>query len=159
VALGIGLPRALAHVNALLLGRPRCSICTVAAALLREDGAGAHAVLCLAGHPPPVVVRASARSSSRRVAARCSAPSPSSRRRPNGWTWGPGDALVLYTDGVTDAGGEHERFGFDRLLACLREARTTAPEELVAALDGALARFQAGPQRDDVAVLAVRRTP
>jgi len=159
VALGIGLPRALAHVNGLLLARPRRSMCTVAAALLREDGVGPHAILCLAGHPPPVVVRASGDV--------CFAPGRGTvlgavadiQTPPERVELAPGDALVLYTDGVTDAGGDVERFGFDRLLACLREAGTTAPDGLVAAVDGALAGFERGPQRDDVAVLAVRRAP
>jgi serine phosphatase RsbU (regulator of sigma subunit) len=159
VALGISLPRALAHVNELLLARPRRSMCTVAAALLREDSAGPHAVVCLAGHPPPVIVRASGEVVLAPGRGTVLGAVADIETAPERVDLGPGDALVLYTDGVTDAGGEFERFGFDRLLACLREARTTAPDELVTALDGALARFQAGPQRDDVAVLAVRRTP
>jgi len=134
-------------------------MCSVASALLREDGAGPHAGLCLAGHPPPVVVRASGEV--------CFAPGRGTvlgavrdiQTAPERVDLAPGDALVLYTDGVTDAGGDLERFGFDRLLACLRGAGSTAPDDLVAALDEELGRFERGPQRDDVAVLAVRRTP
>jgi serine phosphatase RsbU (regulator of sigma subunit) len=159
VALGIGLPRALAHVNDLLLARPRRSMCTVAAALLREDGAGPHALLCLAGHPPPVVVRASGETFFAPGCGTVLGAVTDIQTAPARVDLAPGDALVLYTDGVTDAVGEVERFGFDRLLACLRDAGTTSPEGLVAALDGALARFERGSQRDDVAVLAVRRTP
>lgn len=159
VALGIGLPRALAHVNGLLLARPRRSMCTVAAALLREDRTGPHAVLCLAGHPPPVVVRASGEVAFASGRGTVLGAVPDIESPPERVDLGPGDALVLYTDGVTDAGGDGERFGFDRLLACLRDAATTAPEGLVTALDGALATFGRGPQRDDVAVLAVRRRP
>ncbi|CAA9527113.1 MAG: Serine phosphatase RsbU, regulator of sigma subunit [uncultured Solirubrobacteraceae bacterium] len=159
VALGIGLPRALEHVNGLLLARPGESMCTIAAALLREDASGAHAVLCLAGHPPPVVVRASGGASFAPGHGTVLGAVPDPVAPPERIDLEPGDALVLFTDGVTDAGGEEERFGFDRLLACLGEAGTTAPEGLVAALERALAAFQHGPQRDDVAVLAVRRTP
>ena len=159
VALGISLPRALEHVNGLLLARPRQSMCTIAAALLREDADGAHAVLCLAGHPPAVVVRASGKASFAPGHGTVLGAVPDATAPPERIDLEPGDALVLYTDGVTDAGGEDERFGFDRLLACLGGAGTTAPEGLVAALERALAAFGRGPQRDDVAVLAVRRMP
>jgi PAS domain S-box-containing protein len=159
VALGIGLPRALEHVNGLLLARPRQSMCTIAAALLREDAGGPHAVLCLAGHPPPVVVRASGEASFAPGRGTVLGAVPDPVSPPERVDLQPGDTLVLYTDGVTDAGGEGQRFGFDRLLSCLRGAGTTAPEGLVAALDRELTSFERGPQRDDVAVLAVRRTP
>ena len=61
--------------------------------------------------------------------------------------------LVLYTDGVTDARGEDERFGDERLLEALRGATDAAGA--VAAIDRALSAFQRGPQADDTAVLAL----
>jgi anti-sigma regulatory factor (Ser/Thr protein kinase) len=70
---------------------------------------------------------------------------------------GPGDRLVLYTDGVTDARGAEDRFGDARLLALLSSVNGAAPAELVRRIDGALRGFVAGPQRDDTALLAVAR--
>jgi serine phosphatase RsbU (regulator of sigma subunit) len=71
----------------------------------------------------------------------------------------PGDALVLYTDGVTDAGGREARFGRERLLAALAEAPSTRAAVLIDHLARALVAFEQGPQRDDVAVLAITREP
>jgi serine phosphatase RsbU (regulator of sigma subunit) len=65
----------------------------------------------------------------------------------------PGDVLVLYTDGVTDAAGEDGRFGDERLQAALRGQRDAAGA--VAAIDRALSAFQVGAQADDTAVLAI----
>ena len=61
--------------------------------------------------------------------------------------------LVLYSDGVTDTVGEHERFGEPRLLAALEGVADA--EAAVAAVDAALNAFQRGPQADDTAVLAL----
>jgi phosphoserine phosphatase RsbU/P len=73
-------------------------------------------------------------------------------------TLGPGDALVLYTDGVTEAfNPQEECYGNDRLLADAA-AFTGQPAPAVAA--GLLQRvraFAAGaPQSDDIAILALR---
>ena len=78
-----------------------------------------------------------------------------SRWQPETLVLEPGDVLVLYTDGVTDAEGEDGRFGDERLLDALRGATDAAGA--VAAIDRALNAFQVGPQADDTAVLAVDR--
>jgi phosphoserine phosphatase RsbU/P len=68
----------------------------------------------------------------------------------------PGDVLVLYTDGVTDTRGEHERFGARRLEALVGELADARADELVGGIDEALLAFQHGDQRDDVALLVLR---
>ena len=69
----------------------------------------------------------------------------------------PGEALVLYTDGVTDAvGAGGERFGPERLLAALAGPAAGA-EEIVERIRTALWEFAEGRQRDDVACLVLRR--
>ena len=68
----------------------------------------------------------------------------------------PGSTLVLYTDGVTDAVGEDQRFGSKRLLSTLGALRTDSAAAVVDGLLAALAGFQVGANADDVAVLALR---
>ena len=65
-----------------------------------------------------------------------------------------GDTIVLYTDGVLDTVGDRDRFGDERLLALLAGAPAD-PTAVVARIDAALADFQAGPQRDDTAIVAI----
>ena len=70
---------------------------------------------------------------------------------------GPGDVVVIYTDGVLDAQGQDERFGDERLERALAGCRSA--EGAVSSIDAALSAFQAGEQSDDTAVLAIQRTP
>jgi PAS domain S-box-containing protein len=68
----------------------------------------------------------------------------------------PSDVLLLYTDGVTDTVGPRGRFGEHRLQQTMAECGPLAAEELLDCLDIALGDFQAGPQADDTAALALR---
>jgi len=67
-----------------------------------------------------------------------------------------GDALVLYTDGVTDTRGPDGRFGTERLEALLRTIGPADAETIAGGIDAALQEF--GEQRDDVAVLVLCAT-
>jgi serine phosphatase RsbU (regulator of sigma subunit) len=67
----------------------------------------------------------------------------------------PGDQLVLYTDGVTDSVGRHERFGERRLADALCDVCDA--EDTIRKIERALTRFEQGPRADDTAVLAVQR--
>jgi sigma-B regulation protein RsbU (phosphoserine phosphatase) len=69
----------------------------------------------------------------------------------------PGELLVLYTDGVTETTGADDRFGTERLLALVAEHAAEGPAALLAALERSLLAFRSGPERDDVAALALRR--
>ncbi|MFC4729708.1 SpoIIE family protein phosphatase [Coralloluteibacterium thermophilus] len=70
---------------------------------------------------------------------------------------GPGDSLIAWTDGVTEAfDADDEAFGDDRLQAALRADR--AADENCGHLLAAVHAFAAGaPQSDDITILAIRR--
>lgn len=65
-----------------------------------------------------------------------------------------GDRLLLYTDGVTDARGDHGAFGLDGLLAVLSEGPASAVGTSERVLERVL-DFQSGTARDDIAIVAV----
>ncbi len=72
----------------------------------------------------------------------------------------PGDFVVLYTDGVTDAlNAQEQEFGEDRLRRMLFEQRTAPAADMVAALLQALDDFT-GPTApfDDVTIVIAKRT-
>lgn len=68
----------------------------------------------------------------------------------------PGDTLLLYTDGLTEArtGPDRELYGDDALRAFTAEQSATGPQALMAALTGLLAGFGDGLD-DDTALLAL----
>ncbi len=74
----------------------------------------------------------------------------------------PGDWLVVFSDGVSEAlSASGEEFGDDRIIECVQALRETTPRAM---LDGLFARvrdFTAGaPQSDDVTALVMRyRSP
>jgi sigma-B regulation protein RsbU (phosphoserine phosphatase) len=71
----------------------------------------------------------------------------------------PGDVLVLYSDGVTEAMNDvDDEFGEDRLTAFLTENRAMDPERLVESLIRAVHEFSSeGKPGDDVTVAVIRR--
>jgi serine phosphatase RsbU (regulator of sigma subunit) len=68
----------------------------------------------------------------------------------------PGDALVFYTDGVTERRNGNVMFGEHNLLASLRSAAGTSADAIAGLLEEHVQRF--GVARDDLAVLVVRCT-
>ncbi|MDH4113370.1 MAG: SpoIIE family protein phosphatase [Actinomycetota bacterium] len=66
-----------------------------------------------------------------------------------------GDALVLYTDGVTDARRGSEQFGNERLRAALAAAAGRSPDAIVAAVLDAVLGFTQTPG-DDIALMVLR---
>jgi serine phosphatase RsbU (regulator of sigma subunit) len=67
---------------------------------------------------------------------------------------GPGDTILLYTDGVTETRTGNRLFGEGRVRRALRYGGTA--KSVVDHLVSALARFSPGELRDDVAIVAVR---
>jgi len=68
-----------------------------------------------------------------------------------------GDTLLLYSDGVTEAGIEGaEEFGEDRLAHALRVNQWQPAEALVQAIVDDVSDFSAGSRSDDVTVVALR---
>ncbi|HEX6387775.1 MAG TPA: SpoIIE family protein phosphatase [Anaerolineae bacterium] len=69
----------------------------------------------------------------------------------------PGDRLVLYTDGLTDALDENDRFfGLERLMILLRSHADLSPYELCQTIFAALAAYQGTAEPfDDMTMLVV----
>ncbi|MCY4121280.1 MAG: PP2C family protein-serine/threonine phosphatase, partial [Acidobacteria bacterium] len=71
----------------------------------------------------------------------------------------PGDALFLYTDGLTDAVNLNgELFGKERLESTLDGASSRSPEEIVDHVWSEILGYSAGaPAADDMTCLVLRR--
>jgi serine phosphatase RsbU (regulator of sigma subunit) len=69
----------------------------------------------------------------------------------------PGDAILLYTDGVTEArNGEGEEFGEQRLVETARKHRELSLPELLAAVTDRARRFSPHEQSDDITLIAAK---
>ena len=69
----------------------------------------------------------------------------------------PGDLLVVYTDGVTEAtDAAGDEFGEARLIETVCANRQLAPSQLAAAIQQAVQKFSPGEQSDDLTLVIAR---
>jgi len=126
-------------------------LCTVAVVAIK----GEQAIVTSAGHPLPLLQRAG------EVCA-VGRPSPLLGVYANSVYSStvveirPGDRLLLYTDGVTDALGSTERFGEQRLLAAFADVNGDK-RDVAADVLRAVDRFRAALQVDDIAMVGLER--
>jgi serine phosphatase RsbU (regulator of sigma subunit) len=150
--------RAMQQLNTALQDGGELQLATALCVHIRHEPNGrVWARIVSAGHPLPLIVsdRGVRRVGNHGLIAGF-APEPE-------WTaveteLAPGDTLVLYTDGVTDARRGSERFGEARLLDCVAAAAGD-PEALISSVRVALAAFRDCPAEDDVALLALHYDP
>jgi serine phosphatase RsbU (regulator of sigma subunit) len=69
---------------------------------------------------------------------------------------GPGDGILLYTDGVTEAGRPVTQLGEEGLAEALAAGRPATAAEAVDLAESVAIEAQDGPVRDDIALVAVR---
>ncbi len=70
----------------------------------------------------------------------------------------PGDALVFYTDGFTEAmDAQANEFGEERLVELIESTRHLPVKEMIEKIDAGVRRFVGGaPQHDDMTMVAIR---
>jgi PAS domain S-box-containing protein len=152
----------LARLNAALAADPdRRQLCTAACARIEPAPDGTLRVdLARGGHPPPFLVAAAGGAEAVGIPGSLLGAFDGGAWEERHLVVGAGDALVFYTDGVTDArGADGELFGLDRLEALLDGAGGLDADEVAVRIDDALQAFEHGQQRDDVALLVLSTVP
>jgi sigma-B regulation protein RsbU (phosphoserine phosphatase) len=132
-------------------------LCTAAYAQVRppvRPGEPAHVSVACAGHPPPLLVRPGRLTELVDCLGMVPGVRPDPVYRPSEVTLYPGDALVFYTDGFTDARRGGARLEIDGLRIGLSGRADTSAEAIVARLAELLGD---GPEatRDDATALVV----
>lgn len=125
-----------------------------------ENGNGLRLTIAVAGHPPPMKVSAAGEVT--KVGGRGALLG----------VWdtvedleeevvdlAPGERLVLYTDGVVEAGAPDAELGEDGLAGLLAATAGQTAADTVAAIERAVLSHTSAPPRDDIAVLVVRPEP
>ena len=152
----------LREVNAALLEDPTLGerFCSLVYGRVEHDWCGAWVTLASGGHPLPLVVRRSGWVDVRGQAGGLLGLFDDVDVREDRVGLGPGDALLLCTDGITEARGPRgELFGEDRLFTVLSAHSRRSAEDIAEAIVNHAVAFSSGPLCDDVAVVVLRVPP
>ena len=171
-ALYMAVIHSLILSGALRHGSPAAVLMEVNQTILRQSSWGIYVTVFLAvldpkeqtlqyanaGHNPPLVRRASGTIESLTQTGIVVGMLEEAQLGEVTITVGQGDAVVLYTDGVTEAGNSHDGdYGINRLTAAIAAAPRKAGE-LLAHVEADLNAFTEGaPQQDDVTFLVLTR--
>lgn len=112
--------------------------------------------MALGGHPPPLLVRAGGSVEPAGTPGRLLGPFPEWRGTASTVLLQPGDLMLCYTDGLTEARRNGEQFGERRLMDALAQFATLGVEALIKSVEAEVIAF-AGELSDDLAMLAFRR--
>lgn len=128
---------------------------TVCAVLLQPHDNGVSVRYACGGHPPPIVIRndgtVQSLASDGQIVGVLPAPAPATQQA----ELSPGEALVLYSDGFTEARRDGELFGETGMLSALHGLTPdVSGQQIVDRLTAAVASF--GRQSDDMALLACK---
>jgi PAS domain S-box-containing protein len=133
--------------------------CTVACAELQPNGHGAHVILACGGHPPPLILKSDGKVERVDCTGTLLGVLDEAELTDYELDLSPGDALLLYTDGVTEAEGPEDEYGEARLEALLEGCVGMSAQEMSACVEREVVQFQGDNPRDDVAIVAIRIAP
>ena len=147
----------MSTANQALLAHETDRFCTAVILWLHRSAKHWTARVSTAGHPLPLLARASSRPTRLGRPGALLGVFPDADFHHQDVDLRTGDSVVLYTDGVTEARREHEWYGERRLDATIARADPSAAPIVNRIVTDVLA-FQADFPRDDIAVVAVTVT-
>jgi serine phosphatase RsbU (regulator of sigma subunit)/pSer/pThr/pTyr-binding forkhead associated (FHA) protein len=148
----------MAQVNRTLSRRSTRGFVTMACAVM--DGSGG-LITCNAGHNPPLVLRSDGKIDILEEGGLMLGPFENATFNEQSTTLGPGDLVVIYSDGVTECTDQSgEFFGEERVYECLRDCTKLSANAVLERVFRAVSEFSGdAPQADDITVLVVRFMP
>ncbi|BCY07982.1 PP2C family protein-serine/threonine phosphatase [Actinoplanes sp. L3-i22] len=156
---GLSPARALGRLNTSLRREDSWRFLTAGIALFRPDGDGFTVQWMSCGHPVPLILRRGAPAERGRGGGTPIGVLPRLRVGRSRLRLGPGDTLIMYTDGLTESRDAEGRMFEDAALPqVLAQLRDVPPERLVRELSTAAAGFGV-TGADDIAVLAIGVSP
>ncbi|MET7965728.1 SpoIIE family protein phosphatase [Micromonospora sp. NPDC005305] len=154
---GKPLPEVLGRLNETLVERGGGRYCTLAlAAVGPGDGDQLDVSLHLAGHDRPVLLHGGGGAGFVGTGGTALGLLDSIATPTAEIALKPGDALVFYTDGVTERRRGRELFGTDRLREAAAPLAGYSADVVAARLRATAIAFSVEPPRDDIAVLVLR---
>lgn len=133
--------------------------CTVAYAHLEPTDNGGRLTVACGGHPLPLLLRGDGSVETIGQPGTLLGGFPHPRLTDQVTDLGPGDAVVLYTDGVTEARAAGDLFGEDRLTTLVASCAGLGARSVARRIERAVIAFQDGCPHDDIAILVLRIPP
>jgi serine phosphatase RsbU (regulator of sigma subunit) len=128
---------------------------TVVCARLRLAADHVDVELAVAGHPPPIVLRANGTVDTLEVSGLAIGLMAEARYHSVTLRLDHGDSMLMFTDGIDEAHVDSEFYGLDRLIALLPPYAGAAPEVICEAVERDVVEYLDGRPHDDIALLAV----
>ena len=133
--------------------------CTVVLGLVKPTPEGVDIVLCLGGHPHPLVRRTDGRVVPAGVAGTLLGVTDRVSLVDSVIHLDPGEALVCFTDGLTDRRAGAEPFGEDGMSRAVAGAAAMQAQEMAAHIVGTAVAYSSEEPTDDMAVLSLVANP
>jgi PAS domain S-box-containing protein len=149
----------LSWVNEAMLREGSSRFCTIAVAHLDRSTATTRLTVAVGGHPAPLVLRADGSVEEAGAGGTLIGLVEDPKLREATTELAPGDAVLLYTDGVTEAAAPRRVWTPEELEAVVAAAAGATAQELVDRVAEAALSGLHAPPRDDVAMLALRLSP
>jgi serine phosphatase RsbU (regulator of sigma subunit) len=157
---GGGPVEALLELNEVLLRENlQHRFCTVLCAMLTPGPEGTEVRLASGGHPLPILARAGAGAGAVGRPGTLLGVLGDPHLEEARVRMEPGDTLVMYTDGVTEASPLDDAFGPERLAEFVARLDGSDAGHVASAIEAHALDLQGGVARDDVALLVARRLP
>lgn len=130
--------------------------CSLAYVRLEMSNGSARLTIVCAGHPPPILVRKGGKTELLSPSGPVLGIQRHAEFGEHLVDLGPGEEVVLYTDGVIEARSQEEMFGIERLQDLVAKHSKEDPERLVEVIEAEARSFAKDLPRDDIAVLAFK---
>ncbi len=142
--------------RALRLQPPGADLCTVCLITLERTPQRARLKVALAGHPPPLLIDVDGHARPIGAPGTLLGVLDEVEIVEQGAELRPGETLLLYTDGVPEAGRSSEQLGEDGLIELCRQAPSLDLDALLERIEHVALERASGSLRDDLALLALR---
>jgi serine phosphatase RsbU (regulator of sigma subunit) len=135
---------------------PGADLCTVCLVTMERTSERARLKVVLAGHPPPLLIDPDGRARPIGQPGTLLGVLDSIEFTETGAELRPGETLLLYTDGVVEAGRPNAQLGEEGLIELCRKAHALSLGELLERIEHAALERAEESLRDDLALLGVR---
>jgi integral membrane sensor domain MASE1 len=144
--------------EALLTEHPAAEFCTAAYARVDYEDDGPRLTMCSAGHPLPLLLHADGTVESVGRPGLLLGAETDPELTDYTVEIGPGDALILYTDGLTDAYAPHSTLDADDVASALASCAGRSAAEIADCIEHTALDDDTRLPRDDIALVVARLT-